>query len=163
MACVFCAVFCTLLFVISKSWINTWMCCLSSKWNFYANVSWWWLCKESTNTSRTKFKRAKRHVHIIIVVVSLHNVYFFCSCAPCTVPWPASWFALVKKFTYFVVFSLHTNKKMLLAKNRIEKIHRKIVKFVLFFQSSLSPLFLFFHAFRLCFHCISDYGCASVV
>lgn len=139
------------------------MCCLSSKWYFYANPSWWWLCRESRNTSRTKFKRAKTHVHIIIVVVSLHNILFifFCSCALCTVPWPASWFALVKKFTYFVVFSLHTNKKMLLAKNRNEKMHKKILKFVLFSQSSLSPLFLFFIPF--CFHWISDYGCASVV
>lgn len=153
MVCAFCAVFCTLLFEIPKSWINTWMCCLSSKWYFYANPSWWWLCRESRNTPRTKFKRAKTHVHIIIVVVSLHNILFifFCSCALCTVPWPASWFALVKKFTYFVVFSLHTNKKMLLAKKPQRENTQKNskVRFVFpvipfasvsFFHSLLFPL-----------------------
>lgn len=98
-----------------------------------------------------KSEKTRTHNNRCCVSAQYSVYFFFCSCALCTVPWPASWFALVKKFTYFVVFSLHTNKKMLLAKPHRENTQKNSkVRFV--FRVIPFTSVSFFHAFRLCFH-----------
>lgn len=83
------------------------MCCLLSKWHFYANT----LCCLN-NTRHSSRVHIQPHSSNRIIVLSLLGLQFFrCSLSNNLQP-ALRLYALVKIFTYFVVLFKTTNKKM---------------------------------------------------